>query len=145
MRRIQDGIQIGNARHARDNSLISKSGIAAVIDLAMEERPVALFRDLISLRIPLHDGDGNSAAIIQLAVKSTYSLLAAGIPCLVACSAGLSRSPLIAAAAISLYQDETINKVLQRIAVQHPLDVSPILLRDVSKIVDELNAADTVS
>lgn len=138
MKQVQHGIHIGNASDARNKALISQSGIKAVVDLAIEEPPSTPLQDLISYRFPLHDGEGNSQAILQLAITSIHSLLVTGIPCLVACSAGVSRSPLIVAAAMSQYQNESIQDVLHRIALFHSLDVSPILFKDVSMAVDAI-------
>jgi protein-tyrosine phosphatase len=111
-----------------------QAGIRAVVDLAYEEPPPALPRELILIRVPLTDGEGNSRKSLELAIGSVERLLQSAIPTLVACSAGLSRSPLIAAAAISRVERITLQSALQRIQQVKPLDVSPRLLKDVEEL-----------
>lgn len=97
---IADKLWIGNARDARDLKLIHDAGIEAVVDLAANEAPAVLSRDITYCRIPLVDGDGNSAELLRLAVNTTAQLAQDGVPTLVACSHGMSRSPTIVAFAV---------------------------------------------
>ncbi|MBI1309778.1 protein phosphatase [bacterium] len=119
---------IGNASDARRPADLLQVGIRAVVDLAYEEPPPALPREPILIRVPLTDGEGNSAESLELAIGSVERLLRSAVPTLVACSAGLSRSPLIAAAAVSRVEQTPLHGTLQRIHDQRPLDVSPGLL-----------------
>ena len=84
---------IGTARDARDIRAVLDADIEAVVDLAMEEPPVALTRELVYLRFPLLDGEGNPVWLLRSAVVAVSQLIAARVPTLVACSAGMSRSP----------------------------------------------------
>ncbi len=104
---IADKLWIGNARDARDLKLIHDAGIEAVVDLAANEAPAVLSRDITYCRIPLVDGDGNSAELLRLAVNTTAQLAQDGVPTLVACSHGMSRSPTIVAFAVARLQDIT--------------------------------------
>ena len=63
-----DCLFLGNARDARDLQQLHDHRIAAVVDLAANEPPAQLNRDILYCRIPLIDGDGNSNAIIEIAV-----------------------------------------------------------------------------
>lgn len=74
---------------ARDLRGIYNSGILAVIDLAINEPPAQLGREIVYCRFPLNDGDGNSDALITLAVRTIASLVRYQAPTLVACSAGM--------------------------------------------------------
>lgn len=94
-------VYLGNARDARDLKTIGDAGIQAVVDLAIDEPPAILFRDVAYLRVPLLDGAENSAAMLKLAVSTVELLLREGVTTLVACSNGMSRSPSILAIAIS--------------------------------------------
>lgn len=92
---LPDRLCIGNAREARDVKGIHDAGIEAVVDLAANEPPAALSRDMIYCRIPLVDGDGNGAELLRLAVNTIAQLVREGVPTLVACSHGMSRSPTV--------------------------------------------------
>lgn len=110
-------------------------------------------------RIPLADGAGNSRRRLQLAIQITHSLLITKTSCLVACSAGLSRSPVIAAAALCCLKTQPhrpdfdnaeadlsddsdsnpvriqMNQILQEMANSHRLDINPAFLNDVIKVI----------
>ena len=65
---------IGNAVDARDLRLLYDNRIAAVVDLAANEPPAQLARDMIYCRIPIIDGDGNPSEIIETAIHCVISL-----------------------------------------------------------------------
>ncbi|WP_339726897.1 dual specificity protein phosphatase [uncultured Gimesia sp.] len=90
---------IGNARDARDVKGVLDLGIAAVIDLALEEPPITFPREIVYCRLPLIDGEENNPAILQTAIETTTRFIQSEVPTLIACSGGMSRSPAIAAAA----------------------------------------------
>lgn len=123
---------VGNALEARDVSGLLRRDFSAVVDLAMNEPPIVLPRELMSCRFPLHDGFGNSKGFIQAAIRAVESMLRSNIPTLLACSAGLSRSPAIAAAAVALVEGLDPSDALQRIVHGRPHDVSPTLWSDVA-------------
>lgn len=125
---------IGNAGDARQPAELLQAGIRAVVDLAYEELPPAPPRELILLRVPLTDGEDNAPESLELAIGSVERLLRPGIPTLVVCSAGLSRSPVIAAAAISRVDQIPLKTALEKIQQIRPLDVSARLLNDVEQI-----------
>ena len=120
---------IGTARDARDIRSALDLGIEAVVDLAMDEPPVHPTRELVYLRYPLVDGQGNPAWILRLAVDAVAGLLTAGVPTLVACSAGASRSPVIAAMAkhAGIRPEEALTRIGHG-------DVSPALWREVMNL-----------
>lgn len=121
---IASSLWIGNARDARDPRLLNDLGIAAVVDLAYDEPPAALPRDFIYCRIPLVDGGGNDRQRLRMAIETVARLLASNTPTVVACSAGMSRSPCIAAMAIAQFRGESPETVLTTLAANHPHDVS---------------------
>lgn len=133
MRRIADlPLWIGTARDARDLRGIHEAGIQAVVDLAMDEPPVQPTRELVYLRFPLVDGGGNPEWLLRLAVEAVSGLLTAGVPTLVACSAGASRSPAIAAMAIARWQGIAHEEGLKRIGTG---DVSVTLWRELTGLL----------
>jgi protein-tyrosine phosphatase len=127
---VAQRLWIGNARDARTPQALFESGIAAVVDLAYEESIAVLPREIVYCRFPLTDGSGNDAHLLQLAVDTVVKLLAGETPTLVACGAGMSRSPAVAAAALSIHVGEPADRSLSRIAEVRPHDVSPVLWRE---------------
>lgn len=122
---------IGNALDARDLRLLLGMGIAAILDLAIEEPPSPLSRELIYCRVPLSDGASNRREYLRLAIESLVSLVKKEIPTFVFCGAGMSRSPAVTAAALAVVQGSDPHEMLQRIVAGHPHDVLPALWQDV--------------
>ena len=105
---------LGNAYDARAPQKLFDLGIAAVVDLAYEEAAAGLPRSLAYVRIPLVDGGGNDPRLLKWAIDTVESLIAAQIPTLVACGAGMSRSPCVAAAALARHRKESPETVLKQ-------------------------------
>ena len=83
---------VGTARDARDVKGLHDTGIRAVVDLAAEEPPAVLTRDLVYLRFPLVDGAGNEPKLVRATLAAVTALLRERVPTLVACGMGMSRS-----------------------------------------------------
>ncbi len=116
---------IGHIGDGRNIQTLVDIGIEAVLQLAAEEPGIVLPRELISLRIPLHDGPENSQEQLQLAKRTLTDLLSTRRPTLVCCSAGISRSPALAAVALATVEGGEPRDWLQRIQLSVPTDVSP--------------------
>ncbi len=101
------------------------------MDLADNEPMAVLPRDLIHCRFPIFDGGDNERWLLRLAIETVAQLLRANIPTLVACSAGMSRSPSIAAAALALVTRQSPSEALIQCVGTAAADVSPLLWRDV--------------
>jgi len=127
---IPNRIWIGNARDARDVAAVLSREIRAVVDLAMEEVPACFPREIISCRFPLIDGSGNAPDVLQAVVRTLAALVEAEIPTLVTCGGGMSRSPAVVAAALSLVRGGSPDEWLQQIASSGPHDVAPALWND---------------
>jgi hypothetical protein len=135
MRAIIPGrLWIGNLGDLDSPRPILDAGARAVVQLSAEELLPHLPRDLIVCRYPLIDGEGNDPANLRLAVACVAELLEQGVPMLVCCSGGMSRSPTIAAAAISQVESRPMDEVLRSIAVAGPIDVSPAFWNEVVAI-----------
>src|SRR5262245_36143774 len=137
MRRIEDySLWVGNARDARDNKGVLEAGIEAVVDLAALCEPVRPTRELVYMRFPLVDGEGNSPWLIRAAVQAVEGLIRDQVQTLVACDGGMSRSLAIAAAAVGkVASSESPNEVLQRVSRDGPADVHPVLWAEVKRCV----------
>jgi hypothetical protein len=136
MRRI-DGypLWIGTARDARDIRAVLDAEIEAVVDLAVEEPPVSPTRELVYLRFPLIDGEGNPYWRLMAALLAVEGLIRLRVPTLVACGAGMSRSLAITAAGRCLATDQRApDKVLRSITGgAGPSDVHPALWNDIMR------------
>jgi len=86
------------------------------------------------------DGAGNDAVLLSLAIKSVRELIRHNVPTLVCCSAGMSRSPAIVAAALSLVQNAGIDECLRSISAHHPTDVSPGLWDEIVHATSRIDA-----
>jgi hypothetical protein len=142
MRQI-DGypLWLGNARDARDVKAVLDAGIEAVVDLAMEEPPAVLTRELTYLRFPLVDGEGNPYWRLMAALIVVEGLIRLRVPTLVACGAGMSRSLAIAAGGRCLATDQRAPDMVLRSITKGagPADVHPALWNDIVRcfLVDD--------
>jgi protein-tyrosine phosphatase len=130
---------VGDAISARNLKLIYEYEIAAVVDLAANELPATLGRDIVYCRFPLHDDESNSDELLLAAIETVRSLLLGGFRTLVACSAGMSRSPIIAAAAISKFTGKPFQECLLEMIENIPHDVSPSLLASVVHVCERFD------
>lgn len=119
---------LGNAGDLRDARGVMAAGVEAIIELADNEQLAVLPRELVRCRFPLSDGGDNPAWLLRLAAESVAVLLRAGVPVLVCCSAGMSRSVCVAAAGTALAEGRPLAEALASVAGSGPADVSPGLL-----------------
>lgn len=126
---------VGNAFDIREEPRrLFDAGIGAVVDVAYEEPVAQLPRQLIYFRFPINDGGGNEPSILVQAVQSVADLLANETGTIIACSAGSSRSPTIAAFALAAHLDGEANEVLEHIASIKSLEVKGPLWNDVASV-----------
>ena len=133
MREIIAGkLWLGNAVVMRDIRHVLAHGVEAIIDVAADEPILSkLPRDVIYCRFPLVDGGGNDPLIIRSAVETTASFVRNSKPTVVFCSAGLSRSPCVVAAAVAMTQGDDPHARLEEVASTGPSEVSPLLWADI--------------
>jgi hypothetical protein len=136
---ILNRLWIGNSLEARELRSLLDMGVAAMVDLAIEELPPTVVRELVYCRIPLIDGASNPPERLRLAVETITSLIRSDTPTFVFCGAGMSRSPSITAAAIAVIEGADPNVVLQRIVAGFPHDVSPALWQEVTECLQRLD------
>lgn len=131
MRQVGDHpLWIGTSRDARDMRAVVNAGIEAIVDLAIEEVPVQPSRELVYLRFPLLDGDGNDPVRLRVMLDGVVALVRGRVPTLVACGMGMSRSLAVAAVAFAAAHGWSLADVLK--LTPGPGDVSPPLLRELS-------------
>lgn len=125
---------IGNCREARDFTLIQSEGFQAVVDLAYEEPVGSPSRDVTLLRVPIIDGTGNSRLQLELVVSTVQRCLELKLKTLVACSYGMSRSPLIVSAAMARMQGVTFQNALEIVSSIRKVDCSPALYQELNAL-----------
>ena len=138
MREIRSNrLWIGNARDARDLKCIFEHEIRAVVDLAYEEPPARLGREIVYCRVPLIDGAENPPDLLRFAIRTVTNLVRSQIPTLVACSLGMSRSPIISFAALAMVEGRPIRETLLDANLES-LDLMPGLWEDVESILGQM-------
>lgn len=135
MRKLEPhSLWLGSVVDAWDLAELHRREIHAIVDLASNEAPIKLTRDLTYCRFPVVDGVGNDRGKLRLAVDTLEALLRAGITTLVYCSAGMSRSPAVAAAAVSRITGQPLVECLTNITAGHAHDVAFGFIRDVQAV-----------
>jgi protein-tyrosine phosphatase len=132
-----DLLWLGHAFDVREPKPLFEFQIRAVVDVAFEEPCAQLPRQLSYCRFPLNDGGGNDPGTIVQAVHTLTGFLKSGVRTLVACSAGMSRSPTIAAFALGDYLSENPATVLERIAGMKPIAVNGKFWNDVAEAIKD--------
>jgi hypothetical protein len=130
------GVWVGHAGDGLAYPEVLDKGIRAIVQVAAEEAPLQPPRELIFCRVPLLDGAQDDLDLLYLAIRCVEVLLRKEIPTLVCCSAGMSRSPAIVAAALALVLQVGLDECLKSVTDHHATDISPGFLRDV---VESLN------
>lgn len=123
-------VWLGNALDASNLRGVLDLGIELIVDLAANEVPPKITRDLAYCRIPILDSAGNAEWQLRLAIQTVQLALAKKVPTLVCCSAGMSRSPAIVAAALARHTQQDFRHCLEQIITGAPHDVSPALVTD---------------
>ena len=121
---------LGHLGDARDTRTLLEAGVRALVDLALNESPLSPPRDIAYSRFPLNDGAGNPPWLLRAAVLHLSGLIREGLPTLVYCGAGMSRTPAVAALSLSLATDQTPGDCLDLIAAVGPCDVSAALWQE---------------
>src|SRR5580692_6564956 len=123
---------VGDTRHPRP---LLDAGIAAVVELADGEPLATLPRELVRCRFPLSDGGGNPPWLLRLAAESVAALIRAGVPTLVCCGAGMSRSVCIAAGGLALAEGTALSEAVALVARSGPVDVAPGTLAEMTAVL----------
>ncbi len=128
---VPQRLWLGHVGDVQDLRAVLDAGVAALVDLASNEPIPRLTRDLVYCRFPLVDGAGNDPELLRLAIETSVLLLRAQMPTLIYCSAGISRSLAISAAAWAVVMQMPLEHCLQQFAKAKAHDLSPGLWADV--------------
>jgi hypothetical protein len=127
---------IGHAGDLRDPRKVLSAGVQAVVELADNEPMAVLPRELVRCRFPLSDGGDNPQWLVRLAAETVAAFLRAEVPVLISCSAGMSRSPCVAAAGLALAERRAFVDCLAEVISDAPADVSPGLLLHLRRLFE---------
>ena len=127
---------IGHAGDGRNYPTLHRDRVRALVQLAAEEPPDSPPRDFLYCRFPLMDGGPNDSDVLFLVVNFVTELLRMEMPTLLYCSAGLSRSPAIAAVAMAFHTRRQLNECLRDVGKCRRVDVSPGLWSYLHEIFD---------
>jgi protein-tyrosine phosphatase len=125
---------IGHAGDLADVRGAINAGVCAVVDLALNERPQQLPRDMMYCRFPLVDGAGNDPWMLVTAIDMVATLIKFKVPLLVCCSAGSSRSLAIVSAALGRVEMRRPEDCLKSVSKLAPHDVNPGLWQEIVEI-----------
>jgi protein-tyrosine phosphatase len=128
-------LRVGHSGDGQDFKALFDEGVRAVVQLAWEEAPVLLPRELILCRIPLIDGPGNRPELLRLAIATVVQLLREQVSVLVCCGSGVSRAPVLAAAALARYSGKPLSECLQEVTRHRHADVHPALYEHLEAIL----------
>ncbi|GAB3312127.1 dual specificity protein phosphatase family protein [Haloplanus salinarum] len=135
MNEVFNGIYVGTESNAGDELLLQKHGVDTVISLTHSNPETG---DITRVDVPMVDGPQNSYQSFAEAVETVVEQRENGRCVLVHCSAGSSRSPSVAAAAITHLTENNLNEAFNQIIEQRPeTDPHDALVRQAVKITRE--------
>jgi len=131
MDEVADGIFVGTESDAGDKSLLRKHGVDTVISLTHSNPDTG---NVTRLDVPMIDGPQNDSEVFAEAVSKAIEHRKSGHTILIHCSAGASRSPSIAATAISHLTEKDLNEAFNQVIEQtSETDPHEALVRQAAK------------
>jgi predicted protein tyrosine phosphatase len=115
MDEVASGLYVGAIDDAGDQSRLAEHRISVVLSLTHAEPETGFPADVTVVRLPMMDGPRNDHQTFVRAVNEAVTRWEAGNRVLVHCSAGASRSPAVAATAVSLSTDRTLETAFQQL------------------------------
>jgi hypothetical protein len=126
---------LGHIGNARDLNQVCEAGIEAVVDLALNEPPVVLTREMAYCRFPLIDGGGNPPWMLCAAVETVARLIRSEVRTLVYCGACMSRTPVVAAAAVAAVSGKSLAESLALVVNSGAADISPVFWKELLEAI----------
>jgi protein-tyrosine phosphatase len=137
MDEVSPKLYVGAESAAEDHSLLQNHDIDTVISLT-HETPATGTKTCID--IPMVDGPQNDYQAFLNAVETVIEARENEQCVLIHCAAGSSRSPAVAAAAIAVLTDATLNETFNQIIERRPTtDPHDALILHAAKVVDQNN------
>jgi protein-tyrosine phosphatase len=134
MDEVAEGIFVGTEADASDESLLRTHGIDVVISLTYSTPGTS---DSTRIDVPMMDGPQNSTQAFANAVRAVLTQRDAGQCVLIHCAAGTSRSPSVAAAAMTHLTERSLNQSFNQVLERRPeIDPHDALVRQAARVVD---------
>jgi atypical dual specificity phosphatase len=120
MDEVAQNLFVGTTADATDESTLRAHDITVIVSLTASSPTENVSPEVTLVEVPMMDGPRNSREAFETAVDAVESRLAAGDRTLIHCSAGASRSPAVAAAALALHRDGELKTALQQVLNRRP-------------------------
>jgi protein-tyrosine phosphatase len=127
-------IYVGTELDASDEQLLRKHGVDIVVSLTHSNPDTG---NVTRLDVPMIDGPQNDSEVFAEAVSKVIEHRESGRTILTHCSAGASRSPSVAATAISNLTGKDLNEAFNQVIERRPeTDPHDALVRQAVKLED---------
>lgn len=135
MDEVAEGLFVGTLADAGDATELRKRDIAEIVSLTHEAPPDGFPAAATVRRVPMTDGPQNEQSAFETAAEAVRSRLDAGVPVLVHCRSGASRSPAVAATALALERRVDLENAFQQVAERRDaVDPHPALVRRAASV-----------
>jgi protein-tyrosine phosphatase len=115
MDEVASGLYVGSIEDVEDRSVLDENRISVIISLTHAEPETDFPAGVTVVRTPMMDGPQNEYQTFVRAVEEVLTRWDTDNRVLVHCSAGASRSPAVAATALSLSTDRTLEAAFQQL------------------------------
>lgn len=115
MDEVVAGLSVGTVSDAEDGSLLRDRGIDVVVSLTHDDPDT---EPVPRVDVPMTDGPRNEYPAFAEAVEAVVERRDAGQRVLVHCSAGASRSPAVAAAAMTRLTDRDLGEAFEQVSAR---------------------------
>ncbi|MFC7076105.1 dual specificity protein phosphatase family protein [Haloarcula halophila] len=138
MDEVAEGLFVGTTEDASDEALLQEHNIATVVSLTHGEPRSGFLSDVTVESVPMTDGPQNDSQAFTEAVRTVVAHRDSGDRVLVHCSAGASRSPSVAATAITCLSETTLNDSFNQVLERRPeTDPHDALVRQAVEFINE--------
>ncbi|ELZ46089.1 Dual specificity protein phosphatase [Halorubrum californiense DSM 19288] len=135
MDEVADGIFVGTVSDAEDESLLRRRGVDAVVSLTHDDPDTGA---VARVDAPMTDGPRNEYDAFAAAAETVVKRREAGQRVLIHCSAGASRSPAVAAAAMTRLTDRSLGEAFEQVlAPRSEVDPHDALVRRAATFATE--------
>lgn len=115
---VANGLFVGTESDAENASVLRKHGVDVVVSLTHGDTDPG--GNVTCVDVPMVDGPQNDPEVFVEAVRKVVERRESGRTVLIHCSAGASRSPAVAAAALTGLSDKSLNEAFSQVLRQRP-------------------------
>lgn len=138
MNKITEGLYVGDIRDASNTKQYYRYEIDAAVKLS-HKAPDGGYLDHVEVHDhSMIDGPQNDQGSMTEAVRATADLLSKGETVFVHCSAGASRSPSVAAAALAVLKGVDVQEAGEQVRDARQIQVHPDVWENAQRAVEEV-------